>query len=61
MKAKHLITKYRQENLVTQKQLAEKIGVTQSTIVYIEKGYKPSKLTKYKMAKFFNIPFEEIE
>ncbi|NBI31106.1 helix-turn-helix transcriptional regulator [Chengkuizengella marina] len=46
---------------MTQKQLAEKVGVTRQTIVAIEKGkYSPSLELAFRIALVFNTPLEEV-
>lgn len=51
----------RKEKGITQAQLAEAIGLTQSMIAYIEAGTKePSKEFKIKLATYFNVTVEYI-
>lgn len=46
---------------MTQKELADKAGVTRQTIVAIEKGnYSPSLELAFKIALAFNVPLEEV-
>lgn len=46
---------------MTQKQLAEKVGVTRQTIVAIEKAkYSPSLEVAFRIAVVFNMPLEEV-
>ncbi|NDI34112.1 helix-turn-helix transcriptional regulator [Chengkuizengella sediminis] len=46
---------------MTQKQLAEKVGVTRQTIVAIEKEkYSPSLELAFRIAHVFNSPLEEV-
>ncbi len=45
---------------LTQSELAEKTGLSQMTIVNIEKGKSPNLETAIKLAKFFKMPVEEI-
>lgn len=53
------IKKLREQKNLTQKQLAEEIGVKQSTIGMIESGKnKGSKDTILKLAKYFNVSVE---
>ncbi len=48
------------ENL-TQEQLAEKVGVTRMTIVFLEKGkYNPSLKLAYDVSKVFGKKIEEV-
>jgi len=51
----------RQEKQITQEQLAEALGVSRQTVIAIEKGnYVPSVFLALKIAKFFQVPLEEI-
>ncbi len=51
----------RQDNGMTQQELAEKIGVTRQTVISIEKGnYTPSVLLALKLAKVFSVSVEDI-
>ncbi len=51
----------RAEKDLTQAQLAELVGVTRSTINYIENNeYMPSLLLATRIARFFNKPIENI-
>ncbi|MGP8319420.1 MAG: helix-turn-helix transcriptional regulator [Methanosarcinaceae archaeon] len=46
---------------LTQKDLAEKVGVRRETIVFLEKGkYNPSLKLAYDIAKVFESKIEEI-
>lgn len=46
---------------ITQEELAEKINVTRKTINTIETGkYIPSTILALKLAKFFDIPVEQL-
>ena len=46
---------------MTQKQLAEKVGVSRQTIVAIEKGkYSPSLELAFRIALAFDSPLEEV-
>jgi putative transcriptional regulator len=46
---------------MTQKELAEKVGVTRQTIVAVEKGkYSPSLELAFRIAYAFNTPLEDI-
>ncbi len=48
-------------NEMTQKELAEKVGVTRQTIVAIEKAnYAPSLELAFLIARVFNKPLEEV-
>lgn len=49
----------RREKGLTQAQLGEAVGLTQSMIAYIEAGQKdPSRDYKIKLAKYFNVTVE---
>ncbi|RTQ93272.1 transcriptional regulator [Lysinibacillus telephonicus] len=51
----------RAEHKMTQKDLAEKVGVSRQTIISIEKGnYTPSLLLAYQIAKTFGKTIEEV-
>jgi putative transcriptional regulator len=45
---------------LTQKELAEKTGVSHMTIVHIENGGSPNLETAYKISRFFKLPLEQI-
>lgn len=46
---------------MTQKELAEKVGVTRQTIVAIEKAkYSPSLELAFRIARVFDSPLEEV-
>lgn len=48
-------------NEMTQKQLAEKIGVTRQTVMAIEANkYSPSLEIAFKIAHVFNLPLEDV-
>lgn len=48
-------------NEMTQKQLAEKIGVTRQTVMAIEANkYSPSLEVAFKIAQVFNLPLEDV-
>ena len=51
----------RAERDLTQEQLAQKVGVTRSTINYLEKNeYMPSLALAVKLSRFFGLPIESI-
>lgn len=51
----------RAEHKMTQKDLAEKVGVSRQTIISMEKGnYTPSLLLAYKIARAFGKTIEEV-
>jgi putative transcriptional regulator len=46
---------------MTQQQLAEKVKVTRQTIIAVEKGkYTPSLDLAFRIARAFDVPFEEV-
>jgi DNA-binding XRE family transcriptional regulator len=46
---------------LTQGDLADKVGVTRQTMLYLEKGkYNPSLVLAYKVAKALNSTIEEV-
>jgi putative transcriptional regulator len=48
-------------NEMTQKDLADKTGVTRQTIVAIENGkYSPTLELAFRMARIFNVPLDEV-
>jgi putative transcriptional regulator len=50
-----------QHDEMTQKQLADKVGVTRQTIVAIENAnYSPSLELAFRIARVFNTPLEEV-
>ena len=52
---------FRAEHRLSQAELAEQIGVSRKTISTIEVGrFVPSTVIALKIAKFFNVPVEEI-
>ncbi len=55
------IKQLRQDQGVTQEELAEAVGVSRQTIIAIEKGnYTPSLLLALRIAKYFKAPIESI-
>lgn len=58
---KNNVSKFRNENNMTQEELADKIGVSRQTIIALEKGnYTPSILLALKISEFFKMPTEKI-
>lgn len=61
MEIRNRIKEMRARHNMTQKDLAEKVGVTRQTIVSLEKGtYVPSLLLAMNIAEVFNEPIETI-
>ncbi len=55
------IKEYRAKHDLTQKELAEKVGVRRETIVFLEKGkYNPSLKLAYDISKVFDTSIEDI-
>ncbi|MFW9780510.1 MAG: helix-turn-helix transcriptional regulator [Candidatus Heimdallarchaeota archaeon] len=55
------IKEYRARFNLTQKQLAEQVGVRRETIVFLEKGtYNPSLRLAYNIAQVLNASIEEL-
>ncbi len=55
------LREFRARYRVSQEELAKSVGVTRQTIIAIEKGkYLPSLTLALKIARFFNVPVEEI-
>jgi len=58
---KNNLIKLRQNNNLTQEDLAEKCGVTRQTIISLESGrYNPSILLAHKLALIFKTSIEKI-
>ncbi len=55
------IRQFREERGWTQEQLAEMVGVTRQTILFLEKGkYNPSLRLAYKIAQAFKLTIEDV-
>ena len=55
------IKEFRARYDLTQKELAQKVGVRRETIVFLEKGkYNPSLKLAYRIAQIFETSIEEI-
>ncbi len=60
-KLNNRIRVYRAEHRLSQSDLAERIGVTRKTISTIEVGrFVPSTVIALKIARYFNVPVEDI-
>ncbi|MBL7129760.1 MAG: helix-turn-helix transcriptional regulator [Ignavibacteria bacterium] len=58
---KNSIKVQRAKKDLTQEQLAELVGVTRTTINFVERGrWVPSTVLALKIAKVFEVPFEEV-
>lgn len=58
---KNKLKVYRAMNDLTQEDLAKELKVTRQTIIAIEKlKYDPSLVLAFKIARFFNVPIEDI-
>jgi len=52
---------HRAKKNITQEQLAELVGVTRTTINFVERGrWVPSTVLALKIAQVFGAPFEEV-
>jgi putative transcriptional regulator len=61
MKIKTIIKELRARHNLTQDELAEKVGVTRQTMLYLEKGkYNPSLLLAHKVAEVLSSSIEEV-
>lgn len=50
-----------EHNEMTQKDLADKVGVTRQTIVALEASkYSPSLELAFRIARVFNVPLEDV-
>lgn len=55
------VAKIRQENNITQQDLADRLNVSRQTIIAIERGnYTPSVLLSLKISKYFNKKLEDV-
>jgi len=55
------IRELREKNGLTQEILADKVGVTRQTILFLEKGkYNPSLRLAYKIARVFGVMIEDV-
>lgn len=55
------IKELRKERRISQEELADAVGTTRQTITSIEVGkYTASLVLAYKIAKYFNLPIEEV-
>ncbi len=60
-KLRTIIKELRAKFNLTQKDLADKVGVRRETIVFLEKGkYNPSLKLAYDIAKVFEVKIEEV-
>ncbi|MBE3092970.1 MAG: helix-turn-helix transcriptional regulator [Chloroflexi bacterium] len=61
MKLRTRIKELRARHNLTQDELAEMVGVTRQTMLYLEKGkYNPSLLLAYKVAKALKSSINEV-
>ena len=61
MKLNNRLRVLRAEKEISQKELAEEIGVSRQTINSVEKGkFNPSVILAIKMARYFNVNVEMI-
>jgi putative transcriptional regulator len=60
MKLKNRLRVLRAEKEISQKELAEEVGLSRQTINSIERGkFNPSIITALKIAEFFKVPVDE--
>lgn len=51
----------REQNDLTQEDLAARVNVSRQTIISLEKGkYNPSIVLAYRLARVFNLPIEAV-
>lgn len=61
MRIRTKIKELRARHNLTQDELAEKVGVTRQTLLYLEKGkYNPSLLLAHKVAEALSSSIEEV-
>lgn len=62
MRLKNYLYDYRIKNNLTQNQIADEIGISVVTYLYLEKNSKPNPSFKIvdKLAKYFNVTPQEI-
>ncbi|HSW56951.1 MAG TPA: helix-turn-helix transcriptional regulator [Dehalococcoidales bacterium] len=61
MKIRTKIKELRARHNLTQDELAEKVGVTRQTMLYLEKGrYNPSLILAHKVAEVLDSTIEEV-
>ncbi|MBO2535775.1 helix-turn-helix transcriptional regulator [Rummeliibacillus suwonensis] len=58
---KNRIKEFRVQNVLTQDQLAEKLGVSRQTIISLERGrYNPSIILAFKLASISQCQMEDL-
>jgi putative transcriptional regulator len=58
---KNTIKVQRAKKNITQEELAELVGVTRTTINFVERGkWVPSTILALKIARVFELPFEDV-
>ncbi len=61
MKLKNRLRVLRAEKEISQKDLAEEVGLSRQTVNSIERGkFNPSIITALKIAEYFEIPIDEV-
>ncbi|HHV96552.1 MAG TPA: helix-turn-helix transcriptional regulator [Clostridiaceae bacterium] len=60
MKKNHKLKEYRKKHKMTQKELADLVGVTSDYISQIERGRIPGMFTAIKLAKIFDTTLEDL-
>ncbi len=61
MKLKNRLRVLRAEKEISQKYLADQVGLSRQTVNSIERGkFNPSIVTALKIAEFFEVPVDEV-
>ena len=61
MKLKNRLRVLRAEKEISQKHLADEVGLSRQTVNSIERGkFNPSIVTALKIAEFFEVPVDEV-
>ena len=58
---KNQLEELRRQHAIRQEDLAQALGVSRQTVISLEKGkYNPSLALAFKLARYFNLPIEDI-
>ena len=61
MKLKNRLRVLRAEKEISQKDLAEEVGLSRQTVNSIERGkFNPSIITAFKIAEYFSVPVDQV-
>ena len=61
MKLKNRLRVLRAEKEISQKDLAEEVGLSRQTVNSIERGkFNPSIITALKIAEYFSVPVDQV-